>query len=91
MDPSTGLILEARISWSRDKGLNGTLRSGQCTRRKQGPGLAVYGLVLRARVDALNPLNWLQQAAYRSVPQFPHPYVGILLSREVTKRVTDSN
>lgn len=79
MDPSTGLILEARISWSRDKGLNGTLRSGQRTRRKRDPGLAVYGLVLRARVDALNQLLWLQQAAYCSVPQFPHAYVGIML------------
>lgn len=56
MDPSAGLILEARISWTRDKGLNGTLRSGQHTRRKRDPGLAVYGLVLRAQVDALNQL-----------------------------------
>lgn len=87
MDSSIGLILEVRISWSRDKGLNRTLRSGQHTSRRQGPGLAVYGLVLRAQVDALNQLLWLQQAACCSVPQFPHPCVGILLSCEVTKRV----
>lgn len=88
MDQSAGLILEARISWSRDKGLNGTLRSGQCTRRKQGPELAVYGLVLRAQVDVPNQPLWLQKAAYCSVPQFPHPSLGLLLPPEVPKRVT---
>lgn len=88
MDPTTGLILEARVSCSHDKGLNGTSRSEQCTTRKWGPGLAVYGLVVRAQVDALNQPLWLQQAACCSVPQFPHPYVWILLSPEITKRVT---
>ena len=48
----------------------------------------MYGLVLRAQVDALNQPLWLQQAAYCSVPQFPHPYVGILLSPKVAKSVT---
>lgn len=58
--------MEARISWSSDKGLKGTVRSG--CQQKQGTRLAVYGLLLRAQVP---------QPARFSVPQFPHPQVGI--------------
>lgn len=74
--PSTGLILEARISWSSDKGLKGTVRSG--CQQKQGTRLAVYGLLLRAQVP---------QPACFSVPQFPHPQVGICF-HEATGMVT---
>lgn len=64
MDPGTELILEVRLSWSHDKGLSGTSRSGQHTRRKWGLRLVVYGLVLKVCVDTLNQPLWLQQAAY---------------------------
>lgn len=71
MDPGTGLILEVRLSWSCDKGLCGTLRSVQRTRRKWGLGLAMYRLVLRAWVDTLNQPLWLEQAAYDWCLSFP--------------------
>lgn len=78
--PSTGLILEAGISWRSDRGLEGTVRSGR--QQKQGTGLAVYGLLLRAQVGAL------PRPARFSVPQFPHPQGGMLLPHETTGMVT---
>lgn len=76
MDPGTGLILEVKLSWSHDKGLSGTSRSEQCTRRKWGLRLVVYGLVLRVCVDTLNQPLWLQQAAYDQRLGFPIPLWG---------------